>query len=95
MTDPHPTPEPVEAVSTVGLSPKAIAAAVAPLAAGVLLSALFAVLDFVAASPELLAGLPAWAQVMIGAALAALISGTAAYRARPGVVVPARDSERL
>lgn len=98
----HALPDPdrdalgaVTAERTVGLSPKAVAAAVAPLALGVVLSAFFAVLDYVVGNPDLLAGLPAWVQVAVSAALSALVAGTAAYRARPGVVIPESGSHRV
>lgn len=75
---------------TLGISPKAFIAAVAPLVLGVVLSAFFAGLDYLTANPGLFAALPQWAQIMVLAGLSALAAGTAAYRARPGVVVPPR-----
>lgn len=81
MTSPLPTPR------TEGWSPKAVAAAVVAFALSILLPAAEAVIANVVGHPELLDAVPAWLRVGVLAALVALGTLLAAYRARPGVVV--------
>lgn len=85
---------PLSAPRTDGLSPKAVLAAVAAFVLAVVLPAAEAVIENVTANPELLAAIPAWLRVGVLAALVALGTLLAAYRARPGVVVTAGLRER-
>lgn len=82
------TAQPIEVAGTVGVSPKALAATVAPILLGVILSGGFALLDWLLGNPEVLAALPVPVQILAVAALSSLAASLAAYRARPGVVLP-------
>jgi hypothetical protein len=81
MTSPLPAPR------TVGWSPKAVVASLVALALSVLLPAAEAAIEHVTNNPELLGGLAGWVRTGVLAALVALGTLLAAYRARPGVVV--------
>lgn len=83
---------PLSEPTTQGLSPKAVVGAVVAFLLAVLLPAAEAILEGVTRNPELLSAIPAWLRVGVLAALVALGTLLAAYRARPGVVVTPRIS---
>jgi hypothetical protein len=75
-------------LETVGTSPKAIASGLSGLVIGVLV----AVLDAVQGNVELLGGLPEWVQVVLLAAIPAVIAYASAYVAPPGEVRERRSA---
>lgn len=83
---------PLAPMQTTGLSPKAVAAAVVAFLLTVLVPAATAIIENVVANPQLLDAVPAWLRVGVLAALVALGTLLAAYRARPGVVEPVSAS---
>lgn len=80
--------------TTVGISPKTIAAGAWAFAAPLLLAGLDALLAYLLDNPSVFASLPAVVQVPLLAALAALAGSTGAWKASPGVVVPGTVPER-
>ncbi len=79
---------PLPPLQTEGWSPKAVVASLTALALSVLVPAAAAVIEHLAANPGLFSAWPAPVQVGVSAALVALGTLLAAYRARPGVVGP-------
>ena len=71
---------------TVGLSPKAIASTVVAALVGVVVT----ILNGVSENPDLLGGLPTWAQSLILLIIPPLLTWLAAYQAAPGTVVERR-----
>lgn len=72
---------------TLGISPKAFWAGLVSLAVSLGATGVVAIVDYVVANPELLAGLPPVLTVGIVAVLVPLSAALAAYKASPGVVV--------
>lgn len=80
----HAAPVP----TTLGYSPKAVWATLVALALPVLVPALGALADTLLGRPELWEALPPVVRILIVGALTGLSVAVAAYRARPGIVVP-------
>jgi hypothetical protein len=77
-----------EPLVTEGLSPKLYAATVWAFLAPMLLVTASALLEYLIANPTLFSALPPVVQVPIVAFLGALGAAVAAYRAKPGLLVP-------
>lgn len=73
---------------TQGISPKAVFATLAALVAPLLVEAAVAIVKVLTDNPTVFDGLPPWARFAATTLLTALSVALAAYRGRPGVVVP-------
>lgn len=87
----HAKPEPAELV-TDGISPKALWGTVWAFLAPLLGTGLDALVSYVLGNPSVLGALPPVVQAVAMAVLGALGAATAAWKARPGVVVAAKGS---